>query len=335
MNFAAVTHIYARFPVILRLFLIVLFLIITAGIGMHFIEPESYPTVFEGIWWAIVTASTVGYGDYTPVTPVGRMLAIIVIMFGIGIVSFFVTTFASSTITTRNSLKHGELSFKKEGHYVIIGWNERAKNMIINLQNLNPALEIVLIDQTLKQCPLSGNLMHFIRGNPLEDDTLQRANIEQAHTVVITANTHAYESEADGKSIITLLAIKGLNPDIYSVVEILTPEQRNNCLRAGADEIIETSLLTSLAMLNSTMYHGITRVIHQLLDHQNDHMLLYSEVPTSLYGKTFKDCISNLNNTHSLIIGLYRDNKVELNPLPTTIVQKGDHFIEINSLGGK
>ncbi|RXJ02586.1 potassium channel protein [Anaerobacillus alkaliphilus] len=333
MNFSAVTHTYARFPVVLRLFIIVLFLIVTAGIAIHFIEPESYPTLFEGIWWAIVTASTVGYGDYTPVTTVGRILAIFVIMFGIGIVSFFVTTFASSTITTRNALKHGELSFKKDGHYVIVGWNERSRNMIIHLQKLNPELEIVLIDQTLKQCPLSSNMVHFIRGNPLEDDTLQRANIKKAHTVVITANLHTYESEADPKSIITLLAIKGLNPEIYSVVEILTPEQKNNCLRAGADEIIETSLLTSLAMINSTMYHGIINVVHQLLDHQNDHMLLYSEVPTHLYGKTYKDCFSIINNDHSLVIGLYRDNKVELTPLPTIILQKGDHFIEIKRLG--
>ncbi|OIJ22253.1 hypothetical protein BKP45_06305 [Anaerobacillus alkalidiazotrophicus] len=331
MNFTAVIHTYARFPVVLRLFLIVIALIITAGIGIHFIEPETFPTLFEGVWWAIVTASTVGYGDYTPVTVFGRLLAFLVIMFGIGVVSFFVTTLASSTITTRNSLKYGELSFKKDNHYVVVGWNERAKNVIFHLQQLNPRQEIVLIDQTMKQCPLKSNMIHFIRGNPLEDATLKRANIQKAHTVVITSNLHGQEAESDAKSIITLLAIKGINPGIYSIVEILTPNQKNNCIRAGADEIIETSLLSSLAMVNSTLYHGITKVIHQILDHQNEHMMLYEKIENNMVGKNYQECISQYENQGKLIIGIYRKNEVLLQPKPSFTIQNGDQFIVIKS----
>lgn len=329
MNFSAVTHTYARFPVILRLFIMVAILTVTAGVAMHFVEPDTFPTVFEGIWWAIVTASTVGYGDYTPLTNTGRILAFFVIMFGIGIVSFFVTTFASTAITTRNAFKHGELEFKKNGHYVIIGWNERAKNTISQLHQLNDRLDIVLVDQTLKQCPINNHMIHFIRGNPLEDHTLKRANIEKADTVVITANLHGHEAEADSKSIITLLAIKGLNPNIYSIVEILTPEQKNNCLRAGADEIIETSLLSSLAMVNSTLYHGIINVVYQILDHQNGHMLFYEEVPSSLVGQTFESCLGALSNKEKLIIGIKREEEVILYPDVSLIVSERDQFIVI------
>ncbi len=329
MNFSAVAHTYARFPVIVRLFLMVIFLIITAGFAIHFIEPETFPTIFEGIWWAIVTASTVGYGDYAPATPLGRFLAFFVIMFGIGVVSFFVTTLASSTITTRNALKHGELEFKKDGHFVIIGWNERSKNMIIHLQKLNPRLEIVLVDQTMKQCPLKNSQIHFIRGNPLQDQTLKRANIEKAHTAVITANLHGHESESDAKSIITLLALKGLNPDLYTVVEILTPEQKNNCMRAGADEIIETSLLTSLAMVNSTLYHGITKVIHELLEHEKDHMLLYDEVPRRYFGIPFQQCRLDYERQDKLIIGIKRSDQVTFHPTSSFVLEEGDQFIVI------
>jgi voltage-gated potassium channel len=329
MNFSAVVHTYARFPVLLRLFFVVIFLTITAGIGMHYLEPETFPTIFEGIWWAIVTASTVGYGDYAPVTLGGRFLAFLVIMFGIGIVSFFVTTLASTTITTRNALHHGELSYKKGSHYVIIGWNERSKNIILHLQKLDPRLNIVLIDHTLKQCPLNSTMLHFIRGNPLEDKTLKRANIEKASTVVITANLHGNEAESDAKSIIALLAIKGLNPEIYSVVEILTPEQKNNCKRAGADEIIETSLLTSLAMVNSTLFHGISAVIHQLLDHQNGHMLLYVDVPSISVGKSLQQATKEYEDKNKLIIGIKRNDEVNLHPLGSFIIHQGDQFIVI------
>lgn len=329
MNFSAVAHSYARFPVILRLFLIVIFLIITAGVGIHFIEPETFPTIFEGIWWAIVTASTVGYGDYAPKTTFGRFLAFFVILFGIGIVSFFVTTLAASTITTRNALIRGELAFKKAGHYVVIGWNARSKSMILHLQNIDPRLHIVLVDQSLQQCPLRSNFLHFIHGNPLEDKTLKRANVEKAHTVIITANLHGSEVESDASAIITLIAIKGLNPNIYSVVEILTSEQINNCIRAGADEIIETSLLSSLAMVSSTLYHGITAVIHQLLDHQNGHMLLYDEIPIHFIGKTFSEATYGYQGQDKLIIGINTSGEVKLHPTPTYLIVDGDQFIVI------
>lgn len=329
MNFTAVVHTYARFPVVLRLFLIVIFMTITAGVAIHFIEPETFPTVFDGVWWAIVTASTVGYGDYAPASLVGRILALFVIMFGIGVVSFFVTTFASTAITTRNAFKHGELEFKKHEHYIVIGWNERSKQMIEQLLKLNPQLEVVLIDQTLKESPINNHHVHFVRGNPLEDITLKWANIEKAHTAIITADLHSNEAEADARSIITLLTIKGLNRDVYTIVELLTPKQKNNCIRAGADEIIETSLLSSLAMVNSTLYHGITKVIHQLLDHENDHMLLYDEVPERCFGKTFQECSQETDTKHKLIIGVKRRDEVVLHPVSPFVLEKGDEFIII------
>ena len=41
-----------------------------------FLEPETFPTIFDGIWWAIITASTVGYGDYVPHSVLGRLTSL-------------------------------------------------------------------------------------------------------------------------------------------------------------------------------------------------------------------------------------------------------------------
>ncbi|MDX8413063.1 MAG: ion transporter [Mariprofundales bacterium] len=54
-----------------------------AGNLIFIVEPETFPTAFEGAWWSLVTMSTVGYGDLYPVSLGGRLIAVVVILAGI------------------------------------------------------------------------------------------------------------------------------------------------------------------------------------------------------------------------------------------------------------
>lgn len=66
--------------------------IITGGIAIHFAENLSFP---DGIWWAFVTATTVGYGDISPHTLAGRIIAIFLMLTGIGMVGSLTSTITS------------------------------------------------------------------------------------------------------------------------------------------------------------------------------------------------------------------------------------------------
>lgn len=124
---------------------------------------------------------------------------------------------------------------------LIIGWNYRTKDIVDSLLQLNSGLKIVVIDSTLAQSPKTYKQVEFIFGNPLYDETLLKAKIDQFSTAIITADRHSPESKSDSHVIITLLAIKALNPSIYSICEIISESHIENAKRAGADEIINTS----------------------------------------------------------------------------------------------
>jgi voltage-gated potassium channel len=71
-------------------------LILAGGAALEVLEPRSVDGGFlDGIWWAIVTASTVGYGDIAPSTFAGRLIAVVLMLSGIGLISTF-----SASITT-------------------------------------------------------------------------------------------------------------------------------------------------------------------------------------------------------------------------------------------
>lgn len=67
--------------------LLVLFLVFVGGVSMHEIEPERAPTVWDGFWWAVVTLTTIGYGDIAPATFEGRVLASVLMFAGLGAVA--------------------------------------------------------------------------------------------------------------------------------------------------------------------------------------------------------------------------------------------------------
>ena len=66
-------------------------LIYLSAVGIYYFEneaqPETFTSVFDSLWWAVVTLTTVGYGDAFPITAGGRMFTFLVLMAGLGVVA--------------------------------------------------------------------------------------------------------------------------------------------------------------------------------------------------------------------------------------------------------
>ena len=69
---------------------------VLAGILMTVADPDNFPSIGRGLWFSVQTVTTVGYGDYVPGTVVGRLLASLVMLLGIG----FVTVITASITGT-------------------------------------------------------------------------------------------------------------------------------------------------------------------------------------------------------------------------------------------
>jgi voltage-gated potassium channel len=75
---------------------------ITVGTGilMRFVDHENFPSIGSGLWWAVQTTTTVGYGDNVPTNVAGQLLAALVMLFGIGFLTV-ITAAITSTFVSR------------------------------------------------------------------------------------------------------------------------------------------------------------------------------------------------------------------------------------------
>ncbi len=80
--------------------------VVTVGSGflMTVLDHERFPSIGSGLWWAIQTTTTVGYGDNVPVTYGSRLLAALVMLFGIGFLTV-VTAAITSTFVSRSRVE--------------------------------------------------------------------------------------------------------------------------------------------------------------------------------------------------------------------------------------
>jgi voltage-gated potassium channel len=80
--------------------LLTLVIVVVSGAVEALVESHEFPSTWDGIWWAVVTVTTVGYGDKTPKTVQGQTIAMVVMLFGIGFLSVLTATIASRFIKT-------------------------------------------------------------------------------------------------------------------------------------------------------------------------------------------------------------------------------------------
>ncbi|WP_110113716.1 potassium channel family protein [Bacillus sp. CGMCC 1.16541] len=243
---------FFRRSILIRLLMIITTIIVLFGTMIHFIEPTNFNTVFDGIWWVVVTISTIGYGDFVPQTTIGKAVAILLILVGTGFITTYFVTLATIAVSKENAYMEGNFKFYGANHLIIVGWNERAKLVIEEYKTAFHEEEIVLIDETLTTNPMVCDRVHFVKGSASHSHILELANVKQAYKILITADQHKGEEYSDMQAILTLVAVKGINPSIYSMVEILTEQQMNNANFVGANEIIKTNELIS-----KMMYHEI------------------------------------------------------------------------------
>jgi voltage-gated potassium channel len=82
--------------------------VLVFGVVEHFVDRETFPTVALGMWWALQTVTTVGYGDVVPGTPAGKIIASFLLLGGLSLLSVVTATITSAFVARAQRQRHGD-----------------------------------------------------------------------------------------------------------------------------------------------------------------------------------------------------------------------------------
>ncbi|MFB1051851.1 TrkA family potassium uptake protein [Paraliobacillus sp. JSM ZJ581] len=292
-------------------------LVLISSYLISVVENETFPTVFDGFWWVMTTVTTVGYGDYSPITLGGRLIAIFLYIFGIGLIGVVIGKVVDGLASFRRKKEAGDIMYKEQGHYIIIGWSKKASFAIKEMLDTTNDIEIVVIDD-LEKAPVLSENIHYIRGNASETVTLEKANIHKAQSVLVFADDMIEDDQlTDGKTLLIASAIESIAPEVHTIVEVMDEEHLKNFTYMNVDEFIISTETVSSLFVRSAFRKGISSVYNQLLRRTHGEDLFY--IPSSSKWRTYRDAFEELLDHGATLVADGDDlsiNRKLTNPLP-------------------
>lgn len=304
----------------IRLVLLFAGVLLLSSLLVYIIENErnnGFNTLFDSIWWTIVTVSTVGYGDRFPVSTIGRLIAILIMFLGVGAMGMVTGRIASFLLERQMKEEKGLLNYDRlRGHFIICGWKREMGRLLNEMLNNNPALEprqLVLINKTspeeISQLRSDERLkdIRYVNGDFIEERDLIRAGVKEASRILVLADhyTKGNLQQIDSKTVMAVMSVKNLNKTAYVCAELLDNKFEKYLKLSHCDEVLLSREFSRSMLVSAAQGVGTSHVIFSLLAQESGARIITIDLPESMIGQTY-DAVRRFctDQQRHLLIGL-------------------------------
>jgi voltage-gated potassium channel len=279
----------------------------------------------QSFYWAGATVLGLGEGGFVS-GPVGWVVGWLLALFGVAIVATITGALVGFVIDFLLKEGQGMGAAGYKDHIVVCGWNATARDLIDELGKDEYATKVVLLHEA-ERSPAPDSV-YFVRGVTSQENDLKRAGIEAATAAIVCPVDGS--DQADMSSILTVLAIEAIAPQVRTVVEVNNPDHVAHFRRANVNEIMVTSKLASRLLARSAMYPGLSELVTDIVSGGEGSELYRVRLPEACIGLPIDDVAATLRAQHkATLLAVSRDGVTHVNPDREFRVEPTDDLVVV------
>lgn len=262
-------------------------LLLSGTIGYMLIEGWGWHDAF---FMTVITLSTVGYGEVRPLTGLGEVFTIVLILLGVGGVAYTFSTLADYIVAGElNGLLRRQRMMRDIGklrkHYIICGYGRVGQQVARGLRANR--YDVVIIDAGEERvAEFEAEGLHYIIGDAANDAVLQQAGIEHASGLCTCLPN-------DATNVFVVLSARTFNPDLFIISRGNLPESERKLRIAGANQVINPYTITGHRMAAQLLHPSVVEFLDVVM-RSGDLELRIEEIKvgadSSMNGKSLIEC---------------------------------------------
>ncbi len=277
---------------------------------------------FDTIWHTIVAVSA-AYFDYYVKSVPGRMASLVLLLFGMIVFSFITGKITSGFMNILMKNNKGLKKIRKmKGHFIICGWRPEFEKILEAVLNSNPDIsseQIVLVNEAPSESieQLKTNLLFkdvsYISGDPADASVLKKAFVDSADRALIISDKSKKRTdiETDSETVLTVLAIKNANPQIYTAAEIINKKFEEHLRLAHCNEILLTQEYEHSLLANASSGQGYSNVIKTFIANDADSGIIIEPIPMAFIEKPYSKLLEHVSSEKGeVLVGLLLNTKL-------------------------
>ncbi|MEX1229995.1 MAG: potassium channel protein [Planctomycetaceae bacterium] len=312
---------------VLEIALLLSALTVIGTVGLRLIEQAPW---FDCLYLAVVTLTTVGYGETIPLSTAGRTFIMVFLILGLGTFTFSAFTLGQLLVSYEFRYLWERRRMNKEidklsGHYIVCGKGRMGTTICEYLATHDKDFVVVDKDQELLHDMSQSRGWLYIEGDATDDHVLQCAGIERAQALATVLPT-------DADNVYVVLSARLLNGALPLIARASDEKAIEKLTRAGATRVISPFSSGAVKMARFMLHPSIEDFLEIADENGNElqlaDVLIQSESP--LVGKKLME--TDFAKKGVMIIGIRRTNGQRLIPPPgSAIIQAGDSLYAFGS----